>query len=41
MPFETPYTGPAEQAVIPTLSASGFGPLHIPLFRDRCSTPAK
>ncbi len=35
MPFETPNTGPAEQAVTPTLSASGFGPLHIPLFRDR------
>ena len=35
MPFETPNTGPAEQAVTPTLSVSGFGPLHIPLFRDR------
>jgi MFS family permease len=35
MPFETPNTGPAEQAVTPTLSASGFGPLRIPLFRDR------
>src|SRR5580693_4875047 len=35
MPFETPNTGPAEQAVTPTLSPSGFGPLHIPLFRDR------
>src|SRR5580704_18790907 len=35
MPFETPNTGPAEQAVTPTLTASVFGPLHIPLFRDR------
>ena len=38
MPFETPNTRPAEQAVtptLPTLSPSGFGPLHIPLFRDR------
>jgi MFS family permease len=35
MPLATPNTGPAEQAVTPTLSASGFAPLQIPLFRDR------
>ena len=35
MPFETPNTGPAAESVPPTLTPSGFGPLHIPLFRDR------
>ena len=35
MPLETPNTAPAEQAVTPTLSPSGFAPLRIPLFRDR------
>jgi MFS family permease len=35
MPLETPNTEQAEQAVTPTLSPSGFGPLRIPLFRDR------
>src|SRR5882757_6192580 len=33
MPFETPNTAPATEAVSP--SPSGFGPLRVPLFRDR------
>jgi MFS family permease len=35
MPFESPNTGPALEAVSPIPSVSGFEPLRIPLFRDR------
>src|ERR1700732_5093589 len=35
MPFESPNTGPATEAVSPIPSVSGFEPLKLPLFRDR------
>jgi MFS family permease len=35
MPFESPNTAPAADVASPIPAASGFAPLHIPLFRDR------